>query len=92
MNEAPRTSDEVIEELPSDLVQLVTSIGELPAEHRRQIEPLVNLVVDSTRRRRRILTLVQDALGQLRLDMKYLMLDLEATRRERDEYRAKLED
>ena len=75
-----------------DLVQLVASIGELPSEHRRQIEPLVNLVVDSTRRRRRILTLVQDALGQLRLDMKYLMFDLEATRRERDEYRAKLED
>ena len=92
MNEAPRTSDEAIEELPSDLVQLVASIGELPVEHRRQIVPLVNLVVDSTRRRRRILSLVQDALGQLRLDMKYLMFDLEATRRERDEYRAKLED
>ena len=42
------------------------------------------------KRRRRILSLVQDALGQLRLDMKYLMFDLEATRRERDEYRRKL--
>jgi hypothetical protein len=30
-------------------------------------------------------------LSQLRLDMKYLMFDLEATRRERDEYLAKLE-
>ena len=29
-------------------------------------------------------------LGQLRLDMKYLMFDLEATRRERDEYRRKV--
>ena len=27
------------------------------------------------------------AWGQLRLDMKYLMFDLEATRRERDAYR-----
>ncbi len=44
-----------------------------------------------TRRRRRILSLVQDALSQLRLDMKYLMFDLEATRRERDEFREKLE-
>jgi len=35
--------------------------------------------------------LIQDALGQLRLDMKYLMFDLEATRRERDEYKTKLE-
>jgi hypothetical protein len=41
-------------------------------------------VVDSTRRRRRILNLVQEALSQLRLDMKYLVFDLEATRRERD--------
>ena len=46
-------------------------------------------VIDSTKRRRRILALVQDALGQLRLDMKYLAFDLEATRRERDEYRRK---
>lgn len=35
-------------------------------------------------RRKRILSLVQEALSQLRLDMKYLMFDLEATRRERD--------
>ena len=41
-------------------------------------------VVDSTKRRRRILNLVQEALSQLRLDMKYLVFDLEATRRERD--------
>ena len=47
--------------------------------------------MDSTTRRRRILTLVQDALSQLRLDMKYLMFDLEATRRERDAFRRQLE-
>jgi hypothetical protein len=44
-------------------------------------------VVDSTKRRRRILNLVQEALSQLRLDMKYLVFDLEATRRERDALR-----
>jgi hypothetical protein len=48
-------------------------------------------VIDSTKRRRRILAMVQDALSQLRLDLKYLMFDLEATRRERDEYRRQLE-
>lgn len=53
--------------------------------------PLIDVVVEETRRRRNILTLVQESLGQLRLDMKYLMFDLEATRRERDEYREKLE-
>jgi hypothetical protein len=38
------------------------------------------------------MSLVQDALGQLRLDMKYLVFDLEATRRERDDFRRRLED
>jgi hypothetical protein len=36
--------------------------------------------------------MVQDALSQLRLDMKYLMFDVEATRRERDEFQARLEE
>ncbi len=47
--------------------------------------------VDCSTRRRRILNLVQEALSQLRLDMKYLIFDLEATRRERDQYKAQLE-
>ena len=49
-------------------------------------------MVEATKRRRRILSLVQDALGQLRLDMKYLAFDLEATRRERDDFRRKWEE
>lgn len=36
-------------------------------------------------RRKRILELVQETLAQLRLDMKYIIFDLECTRRERDE-------
>jgi hypothetical protein len=35
---------------------------------------------------------VQEALSQLRLDMKYLLFDLEATRRERDAYKKQGED
>jgi len=42
-------------------------------------------------RRTRILGLVQEALSQLRLDMKYLIFDLEATRRERDSYKEQLD-
>ena len=41
-------------------------------------------------RRKALLQLVQDALGQLHLDVKYLAFDLEATRQERDELKAKL--
>jgi hypothetical protein len=72
------------EELPKDVADLANAIAALPAEHRSRIEPLMFRVLDSTRRRRRILNLVQEALSQLRLDMKYLVFDLEATRRERD--------
>ena len=70
--------------LPADVELLGQLIAGLPAEHREAFGPVFDRVAESTRRRRRILNLVQDALGQLRLDMKYLMFDLEATRRERD--------
>ncbi|MCG8587127.1 MAG: transcriptional regulator [Pirellulales bacterium] len=79
------------DELPKDIEDLVAAVGSLPSEHRESLEPLLVRVLQSTRRRRRILNLVQDALSQLRLDMKYLMFDLEATRRERDEFRRQAE-
>ncbi|MGH7194920.1 MAG: transcriptional regulator [Candidatus Saccharimonadales bacterium] len=79
------------EDLPQDLIELAAALKKLPQEHRQSIEPLLCRVIDSTRRRRRILHLVQDALSQLRLDMKYLLFDLEATRRERDEFRRQTE-
>lgn len=47
---------------------------------------LVRLIEESDTRRRSVLLLVNDSIGQLRLDMKYLVFDLEATRRERDLY------
>ena len=72
------------EELPKDVADLAAAISSLPAEYRSRLETLMYRVVDSTKRRRRILNLVQEALSQLRLDMKYLVFDLEATRRERD--------
>lgn len=90
MSTAPRYAAEEANELPTDIVELTHLIAGLPAADRSRIEPVLARVVDSTKRRRRILSLVQDALSQLRLDMKYLVFDLEATRRERDEYRAKL--
>lgn len=92
MSNASRIVKPVTEELPADLVDLGEALARLPEAYRQQVEPLYGRVVESTRRRRRILGLVQDALSQLRLDMKYLMFDLEATRRERDDYRRKVEE
>ncbi|REJ70636.1 MAG: transcriptional regulator [Planctomycetota bacterium] len=92
MSHLSRIANTPTEEVPTDLVELADVISQLPAEHRATIDPVMTRVMQSARRRRRILSLVQDALSQLRLDMKYLMFDLEATRRERDEYRERLEE
>lgn len=71
----------------ADLTQLIGLVADLPPQYRDRIQPVLGRVVESTQRRRRILTLVQEALSQLRLDMKYLVFDLEATRRERDKFK-----
>lgn len=91
MSQAARTTQPANDELPADILELAAVCESLPAEYRQRLQPVLCQVLESTRRRRRILTLVQDALSQLRLDMKYLMFDLEATRRERDDYRRELD-
>lgn len=87
-----RLPGETPDELPRELVELGKRITAVPPTPQHDLEAVYNQVVDSVRRRRRILALVQDALAQLRLDVKYLMFDLEVTRRERDTLRERLED
>ena len=79
------------DDLPRELIELGRKIAALPDEHYRDLEQPFAQVVECVRRRRRILRLVQEALSQLRLDVKYLMFDLEATREERDELRAAID-
>lgn len=79
------------DQLPLDLNDLITVVQGLPEEYRAQLEQPMKRVVEYTRRRRRILNLIQEALSQLRMDMKYLMFDLEATRRERDAFKDALD-
>lgn len=76
--------------MSKELEALVAATATLPPELRAVIEPSVKAVVASCDRRKRILEIVQDALSQLRLDIKYLVFDLEATRRERDAARQQL--
>lgn len=80
------------EDIPGEMVELVRLVSALPGEQRVSLEPALARVLESTKRRRRILNLVQEALSQLRLDMKYLVFDLEATRRERDALRQGLDE
>ncbi len=91
MSYVPHAPAPLATDLPQDLCLLRSQVDKLPIEIREQLAPALSRVIESTQRRRSILGMVQDALGQLRLDMKYLMFDLEATRRERDDYRQQLE-
>jgi hypothetical protein len=75
----------------NELEALAKAINELPLPYQQQLTPVLGQLKENHRRRRSILQLVNDAMNQLRLDMKYLMFDLEATRRERDEYKTQLE-
>jgi hypothetical protein len=79
------------EELPAELLELGRAISRLPAGQFGELERHYAQVTECFRRRRRILSLVQESLSQLRLDVKYLMFDLEVTRKERDEYRSQLD-
>lgn len=85
------SSNKLNDETPIELKELASAIDALPARYRDAVKPSLHRVIECSTRRRRILNLVQEALSQLRLDMKYLIFDLEATRRERDQYRELLE-
>lgn len=80
------------DDLPKDVLDLIDAVQKLPADQQMALKPFVDRVSDNTKRRRRILSLVQEALSQLRLDMKYLVFDLEATRRERDAYKDNMDN
>ena len=67
------------------VVELTRAIVGLPEEYRIKLAAPLAAVVESDSRQTEILGLVQEALQTLRTDIKYLMFDLEATRRERDE-------
>lgn len=92
MSNTQRVSAVTTEELPADILRLAAAVHAIPEQYTRDLVPALERVIESTKRRRRILNMVQDALSQLRLDMKYLMFDVEATRRERDEFQARLQE
>jgi hypothetical protein len=67
MSKQARIVQPDLHEIPREIVDLAAAIGQLAPEHRERIDPVLARVIDSTKRRRRILSLVQDALSQLRL-------------------------
>lgn len=74
-----------------EMLEFLQLIDTLPTELRADFYRALGRLVDGFERRQRILGYIQESLGQMNLDLKYLIFDLEATRRERDEYRRRLE-
>jgi hypothetical protein len=77
--------------LPVELIQLKERVQAQPVEVRAALEPLVAEVMEEARFRSRVLSVARDALGQLRLDLELARFDLDATRREREALRQRIE-
>ena len=74
------------------LGELVQEIGTLPESQRKKLE----LLAEQTKKRhtelKKSVSSLQDSLDYLRLSIKYLLFDLEATRRENAYLRKMLEE
>lgn len=74
-----------------ELSEFFRLIDALPTECRSDFYRALDRLMDGFERRQRILAYIQDSLTQMNLDLKYLVFDLEATRRERDDYRRQVD-
>jgi hypothetical protein len=91
MSEAVRTPLHK-EELPQELLELRIRVEMLPELMRQKLLPLCDKLAQVSRLQSRMVRIAQDAVDQLQFDIKYLVFDLEATRRERDAFRRQLEE
>jgi len=75
--------------IPGSLRDLLEDISKLPDEHRLSLAKSVDRHTEFTMTRQTLIHKIHAAMGELRLQVKYLIFDIEATRRERDEARSK---
>lgn len=74
------------------LTELVQAIGDMPAEDRAKLETLAAQTKERHEKLNKTVTNLQSSIDYLRLSIKYLLFDLEATRRENAQLRKMLED
>jgi uncharacterized coiled-coil DUF342 family protein len=84
--------DDELSSIPQELIDLGKAIATLPTDLTPEVSESYARVVQAVQRRKRILKQIQDSLSQVRLDVKYLMFDLETTRSERDELRSEIHE
>lgn len=79
------------QEFQAKLGELIKQIGDLPEGDRERLTKLAGETKDRHDKMRTTLAGLQDSLDYLRLSVKYLVFDLEATRRENQYLRKMLE-
>jgi len=78
-------------EFQAKLGELISQIDQLPAGQREQLHDLAEQTKARHEKIRKTVKDLQDSLDYLRLSIKYLVFDLEATRRENQYLRKMLE-
>jgi len=79
-------------EFQSKLAELMGEISTLPVRERQKLEQLADETRVRHERLRQTVSSLQESLDYLRLSIKYLVFDLEATRRENGYLRKMLEE
>ncbi|MEE9296825.1 MAG: hypothetical protein V3W34_17920 [Phycisphaerae bacterium] len=74
------------------LAELVAEIGTLPENDRERLEHLAQQTKERHQQLKATVGQLQDSIDFLRLSIKYMLFDLEATRRENAQLRKMLED
>jgi hypothetical protein len=86
-----KPSGSVAVEIPVSLAQLRAKLEALPAAIRDELRGLTDEAIEDSVFRGRVLAIAKDGLERYRLDLAMAQFDLEATRREREVLRRKLE-
>ncbi len=79
------------EKTNDQLQELAEVVVQLSPEVQASLYPSLERLSSTLNHREKLLGLIKLALNDLRLDVNYLIFDLEATRRERDEYKQQLD-
>lgn len=74
------------------LAELVAEIGTLPVDERKRLDTLAEQTKERHKRLKRTVNSLQESIDFLRLSIKYMLFDLEATRRENAYLRKILEE
>src|ERR1700721_512083 len=80
------------QDIQTKLAELMGEISTLPPSERRKLEKLADETRARHERLRQTVSSLQESLDYLRLSIKYLVFDLEATRRENSYLRKMLEE